>query len=87
MILENPEAELSAGDLAALISEVKAQNVKAIFGESQFNQKTAQLLADEAGIATIGVLYTDSLSASGSGGATYIEMMRYNMQTIVAGLK
>ena len=87
VILENPEAELSAGDLAALINEVKAQKVKAIFGESQFNQKTAQLLADEAGVTTIGVLYTDTLGASGSGGATYIEMMRYNMQTIVAGLK
>jgi len=87
VILENPEAELSAGDLATLISEVKAQKVKAIFGESQFNQKTAQLLADEAGIATIGVLYTDSLGENGSAGATYIEMMRYNMQTIVAGLR
>ncbi|MCA0354531.1 MAG: metal ABC transporter substrate-binding protein [Chloroflexi bacterium] len=85
VLLDNPEAELSAGDLAALVESVKASGVPAIFSESQFNQKTAQLLADEAGIETIAVLYTDTL---GSDTATsYIDMMRYNMNTIVAALK
>ncbi len=85
VLLENPEAELSAGDLAALVESVKASGVPAIFSESQFNQKTAELLADEAGIKTIAVLYTDTL---GSDTATsYIDMMRYNMNTIVAALK
>lgn len=85
VILENPEAELSAGDLSELVAAVRASGVPAIFAESQFNQKTAQVLADEAGIATIGVLHTDALGASGA--ATYIDMMRYNMRTIVDSLK
>lgn len=85
VILENPEAELAAGDLAALVETVKSSGIPAIFSESQFNQKTAALLADEAGIKTIAVLYTDTL---GSGEAsTYLEMMRYNMNTIVEALK
>ncbi|WP_054533452.1 metal ABC transporter substrate-binding protein [Herpetosiphon geysericola] len=85
VLLENPEAELSAGDLSTLIESVKASGVPAIFSESQFNQKTAQLLADEAGIKTIAVLYTDTLGSETA--TSYIAMMRYNMNTIVAALK
>ncbi len=85
VILENPEAELSAGELSALVDTVKASGVPAVFSESQFNQKTAELLADEAGINTIAVLYTDTLGSGEAG--TYLEMMRYNMATIVEALK
>ncbi len=85
VLLENPEAELSAGDLSTLIESVKASGVPAIFSESQFNQKTAELLADEAGIKTIAVLYTDTLGSETA--TSYIDMMRYNMNTIVAALK
>lgn len=85
VILENPEAELSAGELSALVDTVKASGVPAVFSESQFNQKTAELLADEAGINTIAVLYTDTLGSGEAG--TYLEMMRYNMDTIVQALK
>ena len=84
VILPNPEAELSAGELSQLIDIIKQQNVPAIFSESQFNQKTAQLLADEAGVKTIGVLYTDTL---GDDAKTYTDMMRYNMRTVVEALK
>lgn len=84
VVLENPEAELSAGDLNTLIETIKAENIPAIFSESQFNQKTSELLASEAGITTIGTLYTDSL---GDNASTYIAMMRYNMNTIVNALK
>jgi ABC-type Zn uptake system ZnuABC Zn-binding protein ZnuA len=85
VILEIPEAELAAGELSALVEAVKASGVPAIFSESQFNQKTAQLLADEAGITTIAVLYTDTLGSGEAG--TYLEMMRYNMATIVKALQ
>jgi ABC-type Zn uptake system ZnuABC Zn-binding protein ZnuA len=85
VLLENPEAELSAGELSGLIEQVKAQQVQAIFAESQFNQKTAQLLADEAGLKKVVSLYTDSLGEGEAG--SYIEMMRYNMDAIVAALQ
>ena len=85
VLLENPEAELSAGELSGLIEQVKAQQVKAIFAESQFNQKTAQLLADEAGLEQVVSLYTDSLGEGEA--ASYVEMMRYNMDAIVAALQ
>jgi ABC-type Zn uptake system ZnuABC Zn-binding protein ZnuA len=86
-ILGNPEADLSAGDLATLATAIKEQKVKAIFSESQFNPKIAKTLADEAGVQIIADLYTDTLGDAGSGVTTYIDMLRYDMQTIVNSLK
>jgi ABC-type Zn uptake system ZnuABC Zn-binding protein ZnuA len=86
-VLANPEAELSAGDLAQLVRAVREQHVKAIFSESQFNPRVARTLADEAGVQVIADLYTDTLGDTGSTGASYIDMLRYNMQTIVDVLK
>lgn len=86
-ILGNPEAELSAGDLATLATAIKEQKVKAIFSESQSNPKIAKTLADEAGVQIIADLYTDTLGDAGSGVTTYIDMLRYDMMTIVDSLK
>ncbi len=86
-ILGNPEAELSAGDLAKLATAIKEQKVKAIFSESQFNPKVAKTLADEAGVQIIANLYTDTLGDAGSGVTSYIDMLRYDMKTIVDSLK
>ncbi len=85
-ILGNPEAELAAGDLADLVRKVKQQNVKAIFSESQFSPRVSQALAADAGVHVIANLYTDTLSQGGAA-PSYIEMMRYDMRTIVAALK
>jgi ABC-type Zn uptake system ZnuABC Zn-binding protein ZnuA len=84
-ILGNPEAALSAGDLAQLTRKVKSEHVKAIFSESQFNPKVSETLAKDAGVAIVANLYTDSLG-SGSEAATYLDMMRYDMRTIVQAL-
>ena len=83
-ILGNPEAELSAGDLADLVRKIQAEQVKAVFSESQFNPKVSATLAREANINVVANLYTDSLGNGEAG--TYLEMMRYDMRTIVAAL-
>jgi zinc/manganese transport system substrate-binding protein/manganese/iron transport system substrate-binding protein len=86
-ILGNPESELSAGDLAQLVQKIKAQQVKAVFSESQFNPKVTKTLADEAGVQVVADLYTDTLGDSSSGVTSYIEMLRFDMRTIVDALK
>ncbi|MEP7190714.1 MAG: metal ABC transporter substrate-binding protein [Roseiflexaceae bacterium] len=86
-ILGNPESEPSAGELATLIGAIKAQHVKAIFSESQFNPKLANTIADEAGVTIVSNLYTDTLGDSASGVTTYVDMLRYNMQEVVEALK
>ena len=84
IVLENPEGELSAGELHKLIETIGHHEIKAIFSESQFNARTAELLATEAGIETISLLYSDTLGTDEA--TSYLELMRYNMNTIIEAL-
>lgn len=86
-ILGNAEAEPSAGAMAELVQKIKAEHVKAVFGESQFSPRLAEALAREAGVQVVSNLYTDTLGAPGSAGATYIEMLRYDMRAVVEALR
>lgn len=86
-VLGNPASEPSAGDLAQLVQKIKAARVKAIFSESQFSPKLTQTIATEAGVKVIANLYTDTLGEPGSGVASYVDLLRFDMHTIVEALK
>jgi ABC-type Zn uptake system ZnuABC Zn-binding protein ZnuA len=78
-------AEPSAGELAALVEKIRAQRVPAIFIGTTTNPKLADLVARETG-AQVLPLHTGETGPSGSGSATYLGMMRANVDTIVQGL-
>ena len=80
-------AEPSAGAVAALVNRITAEGVPAIFAENVHNPKLMQRIASEAGVQLPPPLYTDALGPPGSAGATFIEMMRYNVTTIVNALQ
>lgn len=82
-ILPSPDASLSAGQLKQLIELIKAQNVHAIFAESQFRPEITRQLAEDAGVKTIATLYTDTL---GEQAPTYVTMLEYDMNQIVTAL-
>lgn len=77
----------SAQQLAHLIEQIRRYQVKAIFLETGSNPQLAQQIAQETGINVITELYTHSLSAPDGPAPTYIDMMRYNVLTIVNALK
>jgi ABC-type Zn uptake system ZnuABC Zn-binding protein ZnuA len=82
-------AELSGADLRELVAKVKAAKVKAIFSEVELPPKTAETVGEEAGVKVIAgeeALYGDGLGPAGSGGATYLGMMKHNTETIVSAL-
>jgi ABC-type Zn uptake system ZnuABC Zn-binding protein ZnuA len=83
-------AEPSAADLAALVDLIRAQNVPAIFVGTSASGRLhdlSQTVADEVGREVqILPLYVGSLDAPGQPGDTYLGMMRFNLQQIVAGL-
>ena len=82
-------AELSGADLRELVAKVKAAKVKAIFSEAELPPRTAQTVANEAGVRVVTgeeALYGDGLGLAGSDGATYLGMMRHNTDTIVGAL-
>jgi ABC-type Zn uptake system ZnuABC Zn-binding protein ZnuA len=80
-------SEPSSGAIAALVNQIKAEGVPAIFAENMHNTKLAQRIASEAGVQLPPPLYTDALGPPGSAGATFIKMMRYNVTTIVNALQ
>lgn len=80
-------AEPSASDIAALIDQIRAEGVPAVFAENITNPDLLQQIADEAGVIFAPTLYTDALGQPGTPGATYLEMVRFNVTTIVEALQ
>jgi ABC-type Zn uptake system ZnuABC Zn-binding protein ZnuA len=86
VILANVGQDPSAADLAALVEKVKAAGVTAVFSEAQFSPKLSQTLAQEAGIkSVVTTLYNDALGPAPAD--TYLGLMRWNVDQIVAALK
>jgi ABC-type Zn uptake system ZnuABC Zn-binding protein ZnuA len=86
VILQNPGQEPTAAELAALVDQVKAAGVKAVFSEAQFSPKLAETLAKEAGITkVVTTLYNDSLGPPPAD--TYVGLMHWDVDQIVAALK
>lgn len=78
----------SPSDLQSLVGAIDATGVPAIFVDSSQPEKLATVLAEQAGVAVrIVPLYSESLSPPGTPGATYLDMMRANTDSIVTGLR
>ncbi|MCY4436736.1 MAG: metal ABC transporter substrate-binding protein [Chloroflexi bacterium] len=80
------DVEPSAEHLAGLVELMRERNLQAVFGETTAHERLASALANEAG-ATLVRLYSDSLGPEGSGAATYIEMVKFNVTLVVEALK
>jgi manganese/iron transport system substrate-binding protein len=85
VVTPSPGQEPSAGELAELVTKVKAAQVPAVFSEVQFSPRLIETLATEAGVSRVVTdLYNDSLGDAPID--TYIAMMRYNVERIVQAL-
>jgi ABC-type Zn uptake system ZnuABC Zn-binding protein ZnuA len=83
-------AEPSASDLAELIDEMGEHGICTLFTETTVSDKLAQTVAAELeDCAEVRVLklYTGAVGPAGSGADSYISMYRFNIDTIVQGLK
>jgi zinc/manganese transport system substrate-binding protein len=82
-------AELSAKQLSDLVVKIKATGTKAIFTESSLPPKSAEAIAQQAGVTVVGgdnALYGDSLGAAGTPQGTYLGAEEHNTTTIVTAL-
>ncbi len=79
-------ASPSAQELAALVEAIRATGVPAVFGENVAASGLLSQVAAEAGVEVVASLFTDALGPEGSAAATYIDMMRFNVSTIVDAL-
>jgi ABC-type Zn uptake system ZnuABC Zn-binding protein ZnuA len=80
-------ADPAAGEIAALVEEIRAVGVPAIFVENVGNPELMAQIAQEAGVALAPPLYTHGLGPAGSGAETYLGMMRYNVDVITTALQ
>ncbi|MBE6053271.1 MAG: ABC transporter substrate-binding protein [Clostridium sartagoforme] len=77
------EGELTAKNLEALINYSKENGVKVIFSESSASEKEAETLAKEVGAKVVKVYSLETKEDNKS----YIEGMKYNLETIYNSLK
>ncbi|WJH41695.1 zinc ABC transporter substrate-binding protein AztC [Aliirhizobium terrae] len=80
------ESEASAADVASLIREIREKRAAAVFAENIADSRLVEQIASEAGLALGGTLYSDALSPADGPAPTYIDMMRYNVKTLVSAI-
>ena len=81
-------AEPSSADLAELVATIKAEGITTIFANVAQPSALAEAVAAETGTdVQVVPLYVESLGASDSPAATYIDMMRTNATLISTGLQ
>ena len=80
------QAQPSAGETAELVDQIERQGVNAIVPESGLNPRLERAIADETGATVGGELWADTLGPADSTGATYIDAMAANTETMVDGL-
>lgn len=78
--------EPSAAEVAALIRQIRADGVKAVFVENIRDPRLIGQIANEAGAKIGGTLYSDALASEGPA-STYLGMYKYNLDTLLAALK
>ena len=83
-VVDAPGQDPSAAQVEALVREIRAKGIKAILAEAQFSDKLVQAIADEAGASVVSDLYTDSVGDPPLD--TYIALMRWNVDRVVAAL-
>lgn len=80
------DAEPSARAIAQLLTQMRKENIKALFIENMTNPKLIGQIARDGGGHVGGTLYPDSLSAPGGPADTFEKMMRHNALMLKAGM-
>ena len=80
------EAEASAKDVAAIISQIKKQKAAAVFLENVTDPRLVEQIARETGAKIGGTLYSDALTDDKGDAPTYIDLIRHNLRQLAAAL-
>jgi zinc/manganese transport system substrate-binding protein len=80
------EAEASARGVAALVRQIKAENVRALFVETIADPRLIEQIGRETGVQPAGALYSDALSDASGPAASYEALMRHNTTLMLRAL-
>jgi len=82
----NSDSQGTPQQIKAAIDLVSDGDVPTVFCETTVNDSSMQQVARESGASFGGALYVDSLSEEGGIVPTYLDLLRYDITTIVDGL-
>lgn len=80
------DSEPSARDIAAIISQIRAAKIPAVFLENISDPRLIERIAAETGTKVGGTLYSDSLTGEKGQAPTYIDMVRHNIKALTGAL-
>ncbi|MGA1287440.1 MAG: metal ABC transporter solute-binding protein, Zn/Mn family [Rubrivivax sp.] len=80
-------SEPSAKAVAALIRQVRQQQVRAVFVENVTSATLIERIAREGGARVGGTLYSDALSAPDGPAPTYLRMVEHNLSALAQALE
>ena len=73
--------------MAALIAQIRAEQVTAIFFENISDPRLIEQIARETGVKPGGELFSDALSEPGGPAPTYAAMMRHNVDLLAGAMR
>jgi zinc/manganese transport system substrate-binding protein len=80
------ESEVSAREIAGIITGIRTEKVPAVFLENISDDRLMQRIAAETGVRIGGTLYSDSLTGEKGDAPTYIDMVRHNIKALTSAL-
>jgi zinc/manganese transport system substrate-binding protein len=80
------ESEVSAKDVAKIITQVRKQKIPAVFLENVTDKRLLERIGTESGARIGGTLYSDALTDEKGEAPSYLEMMRHNVKQLAAAL-
>lgn len=80
-------SEASAGDVAALIKQIRDGGVSAAFVENITDNRLIDQIASETNLSMGGALYSGALSEADGPAATYLDMMAHNGSQLLTALR
>jgi zinc/manganese transport system substrate-binding protein len=80
------ESEPSAQEVVRLIKDIQKHGIGVVFIENITNERLIRHIAEETGVIIGGMLYSDALSEKNQPAATYIDLMKTNIQLLKSGM-
>ena len=80
------EEQVSAKEVASLITQLKREKITAVFVENVSDRRLIEQIAHETGVRIGGKLYSDALSTRGGAAPTYIALMRHNAKLLTGAM-
>lgn len=80
------ESEVSAHDLAGIITQIRAEKIPAVFLENISDDRLIRRISAETGARVGGTLYSDSLTDEKGDAPTYIGMVKHNIKALISAL-